>query len=117
MFKNNDNAKKIIIFTPYYDPEPFPINNFVEESERHQQAAIQYAKFYRSLNMELSMNRSDRQEFGIDFCKISKAEYDRLLVSSPEIPVSVVEDFNRTFTHICNKPDVANGLTNLRHDC
>jgi len=33
MFNNkvNKNNKKIIIFTPYYDPEPFPINNFVEE--------------------------------------------------------------------------------------
>ena len=31
MFKNTNDSKKIIIFTPYYDPEPFPINNFVEE--------------------------------------------------------------------------------------
>ena len=23
--------KKVLIITPYYDPEPFPINSFVEE--------------------------------------------------------------------------------------
>ncbi|WP_435097669.1 glycosyltransferase family 4 protein [Candidatus Pelagibacter bacterium nBUS_27] len=31
MIKNKNNNKKIIIFTPYYNPEPFPINNFIEE--------------------------------------------------------------------------------------
>ena len=37
MIKNIDNRKKIIIFTPYYDPEPFPINNFVEELARREE--------------------------------------------------------------------------------
>lgn len=27
--------KKIVIFTPYYDPEPFPINTFVEDLSKH----------------------------------------------------------------------------------
>ena len=91
-------------------------NNFMEESEKHSQAAIHYSKFYRNLNMELSMKRSDRQEFGVDFCKIAKTEFDRLLTTSPEIPVCIINDFNFKFKHVRNKPDVANGLTHLEHD-
>lgn len=91
-------------------------NNFIEESERHSQAAIHYAKFYRNLNMELSINRSDRQEFGLDFCKLSKTEFDRLLTTSPEIPLCIIKKFNESFKHVKNKPDVANGLTHLEKD-
>ena len=89
-------------------------NNFIEYSEKHSQAAIQYSKFYRLINMELSVDRSDR-EYGLDFCKNSKNEFDRLLSTSPEIPIQIIEKFNIDHRDVLNKPDVANGLTHL--DC
>jgi hypothetical protein len=89
-------------------------NNFIEYSEKHTQAAIQYSKFYRLINMELSLERCDR-EYGIDFCKFSKTEFDRLLSTSPEVPLQIINIFNIEHKDVLNKPDVANGLTHL--DC
>lgn len=89
-------------------------NNFIEFSEKHTQAAIQYSKFYRLINMELSLERGDR-EYGIDFCKHSKTEFDRLLSTSPEVPLVIIKKFNIEHKDVLNKPDVANGLTHL--DC
>ena len=89
-------------------------NSYVGKAERHSQAAIQYSKFYRLISMELSLDRSER-EFGVEFCKQSKIEFDRLLSSSPEIPISVIDLFNSKFSHIHNKPDVCNGLTHLEN--
>jgi hypothetical protein len=90
-------------------------NASAEHAEKHSHAAIQYAKFYRVVNMELSLDPSDR-EYGIHFCKQCKSEFDRLLTTSPEIPTHIIDEFNSNFTNIVNKPDIANGLTHLQHN-
>jgi hypothetical protein len=91
-------------------------NSYVGKSERHSQAAVQYSKFYRLISMELSLDRSER-DFGVEFCKQSKIEFDRLLSASPEIPISIIDMFNSKFSHLHNKPDVCNGLTYLDNYC
>tara|TARA_Y100000389_G_C17307798_1_gene436340 strand:- start:86 stop:766 length:681 start_codon:yes stop_codon:yes gene_type:complete len=90
-------------------------NGFMEKSERHSQASIQYSKIYRTMNMETCIEKKDRQYFGIEFCKNCKNEFDRLLSSTPEIPSHIITKFNHKFKHVVNKPDVANGLTHLEN--
>lgn len=93
-------------------------NRFSEEAEKHSISSIQYAKFYRNISMELSLQYEDR-DLGMDFLKKCKSELDHLLTTSPEIPSKIVNKFNKTFKHVVHKPDIANGLTSLdiEHNC
>ena len=91
-------------------------NNFNELSEKHSMAAIQYAKFYRNISMELSLQYEER-ELGLQFLRQCKSEFDRLLSTSPEIPVYVINMFNDIYKDIQHKPDIANGLTHLDKEC
>ena len=78
-------------------------------SEAHSLMCIQYAKYYRSIDLEMSLERKDRIPV-LDFVNKCKEEYDRLLSESPDIPAETIEAFNREFPDKENKPDVCNGL-------
>jgi hypothetical protein len=78
-------------------------------SEAHSLMCIQYAKYYRSIDLEMSLEREDRIQV-LDFINKCKDEYDRLLSESPDIPSDSIEAFNKQFPHKENKPDVCNGL-------
>jgi hypothetical protein len=79
-------------------------------SEAHSLMCIQYAKFYRSIDLELSLDREDRAPV-LDFVNKCKDEYDRLLSESPDIPPECIVEFNEEFPQKMNKPDVCNGLS------
>lgn len=79
-------------------------------SEAHSLMCIQYAKFYRSIDLELSLDPKDRVPV-LDFVNKCKEEYDRLLSESPDIPPESIEDFNKEFPDKINKPDICNGLS------
>jgi hypothetical protein len=79
-------------------------------SEAHSLMCIQYAKFYRSIDLELSLEREDRAPV-LDFVNKCKDEYDRLLSESPDIPPECIVEFNQEFPQKMNKPDVCNGLS------
>jgi hypothetical protein len=79
-------------------------------SEAHSLMCIQYAKFYRSIDLELSLDREDRAPV-LDFVNKCKDEYDRLLSESPDIPPECIVEFNQEFPQKMNKPDVCNGLS------
>lgn len=79
-------------------------------SEEHSMMAVQYAKFYRGIDMELSLHKEDRVPV-IKYIQRCREEYDKLLSESPDIPEESVKAFNEAFPTRVNKPDVCNGLS------
>ena len=84
-------------------------------SENHSVMCVQYSKYYRNIDMELSLEARDRSCV-IDFVKKCREEYDRLLDDAPDIPAISIEAFNLEFPDRENKPDVCNGLSIIVSD-
>ena len=61
--------------------------------------------------------KAERRKNCRDFLKVSRAEYDRLLESSPSIDQDIIALFNKRFNkdypRVC-KPIVCNGLREVR---
>ena len=79
--------------------------------EAHSTMCIQYSKFYRNIDMELSLEVEHRSDDAMDFVRKHREEYDRLLSEAPDIPYKTIHAFNREFPDKDNKPDVCNGLS------
>jgi hypothetical protein len=79
-------------------------------SEAHSAQCIQWSKFYRSIDMELSLDVKHRGGV-VDFIMKSREEYDKLLDDSPDIPAITIQAFLVQFPDKENKPDVCNGLS------
>ena len=77
--------------------------------ETHSAMSVQWSKFYRNIEMELSLETEHRGEVNV-FVTKCRQEYDRLLDDSPDIPSNSIDAFNMTFPDKENKPDVCNGL-------
>jgi hypothetical protein len=84
-------------------------------SEAHSAMCIQYSKYYRNIDMELSLDIRDRTCV-VDFVKKCREEYDRLLDEAPDIPAISIQAFNLEFPERINKPDVCNGLSIIVSD-
>lgn len=84
-----------------------------EYAEQHRTAACAYAKFYRNVALEMSLPPEDRTPVK-DILNQSRVEYDRLLSASPDIPPMIVEKFRQNFSGVKHKPDVANGITEIK---
>lgn len=84
-------------------------------SEAHSVMCVQYSKFYRNIDMELSLDVKDRTCV-VDFVKKCREEYDRLLDDAPDIPAISIQAFNLEFPDRQNKPDVCNGLSIIVSD-
>ena len=84
-------------------------------SEAHSVMCVQYSKFYRNIDMELSLDEGDRTCV-IDFVNKCREEYDRLLDEAPDIPAISIKAFNFEFPDRDNKPDVCNGLSIIVSD-
>ena len=89
-------------------------NNSLQLSEAHSSMCIQYSKFYRNIDMELSLEKANRVN-AIKFVAKCRQEYDRLLSEAPDIPYNCILAFNRDFPDKEVKPDVCNGL-NFMHN-
>ena len=84
-------------------------------SDSHSLMCVQYSKFYRNIDMELSLDEKDRSCV-VDFVKKCREEYDRLLDDAPDIPSISIQAFNLEFPERENKPDVCNGLSIIVSD-
>jgi len=84
-------------------------------TEAHSSMCVQYSKFYRNIDMELSLDEKDRTCV-LDFVKKCREEYDRLLDEAPDIPSISIQAFNLEFPERENKPDVCNGLSIIVSD-
>ena len=94
------------------------ISKFSQSStlaDAHSLMCVQYSKYYRNIDMELSLDEADRTCV-IDFVKKCRVEYDRLLDDAPDIPSISIQAFNIEFPERVNKPDVCNGLSIIVSD-
>ena len=79
-------------------------------SEGHSAMCIQWSKFYRNIDMELSLDVKHRANM-VDFIMKCREDYDRLLDEAPDIPSISIQAFIIQFPDKENKPDVCNGLS------
>lgn len=88
--------------------------NWAKKAEGHRISAIQYAKLYRFLSIEMSLPRNERMS-PTDLLKQTRDTYDRLQEVSPLLPPEVINDFKQTFakTTDISKPEEANGLEKI----
>ena len=82
----------------------------VSLSEGHSAMCIQWSKFYRNIDMELSLDVKHRANM-VDFIMKCREDYDRLLDEAPDIPSISIQAFMIQFPDKENKPDVCNGLS------
>lgn len=84
---------------------------FAQLSESHRVASISWGKFQRLIAVELAIHPNERMDC-MDFLKICRAELDRLIEQSPQIPDSVLKQFEEKFGTIrdIKKPDICNHI-------
>ena len=92
------------------------LSNFLklsETMESHRIQGISWSKLGRQIQIELALDRKRRQN-AHDFLKISRAEYDRLIESSPSIDDDIIRSFKSTFKNYkeldISVPNICNGL-------
>ncbi len=85
---------------------------YAEIYENHRISCVSWSKFARNIQIELALKDSKRKNCR-DFLKVSRAEYDRLLESSPNIDRDIIQTFNKKFNvdyPKVRKPIICNGL-------
>jgi len=84
-----------------------------KRQEGHRIAAIQYAKSYRFLTIELSLPRDERMT-AHDLLKKVKDDVDRLAEVSPPLPPESIQFFKANYReHNVARPEEANGLNEI----
>ena len=84
-------------------------------SEAHSLMCVSWSKFYRCIDMELSLDVKHRGGV-VEFIMKSREEYDKLLDDAPDIPAISIKAFLAQFPEKENKPDVCNGLSIVVQD-
>jgi hypothetical protein len=89
---------------------------YSEIYESHRIAALGWSKLGRNIEIELSLQDKKRNNCR-DFLKVCRAEYDRLLESSPMIDMDIINIFNTKFDgkyENVSRPLICNGLKEVR---
>jgi hypothetical protein len=74
-------------------------------NESHRVSSIAWDKFYRNIKIELAKHPTERMT-AVQMIKMSKEEYDRLMETSPNIPVEIVAMFKTSFQNSENYEDI-----------
>jgi hypothetical protein len=84
---------------------------YAQAEEAHRISAIQWSKFKRTIETELSLKPDERQAPN-EFIKHARAELDRLMEQSPIIPQDIINKFIKTFRKVKNvkMPEICNKL-------
>jgi hypothetical protein len=69
-----------------------------EYNESHRVSAIAWDKFARNIRIELAKHPDERSSEAGHFLKTNRDEFDRLMETSPSIPLPIVDDFLVTFS-------------------
>jgi hypothetical protein len=87
---------------------------WAKRAEAHRLSAIQYARLYRFLAIELNLPREERMT-PTDLLKYTKDAYDRLQEVSPLIPPELINEFRKKFGKNAeiSKPEELNGLDKI----
>lgn len=85
-----------------------------ELNESHRVSSISWNKFHRNIRLELAKKPSERVPVG-QMLKSSREEYDRLLETSPNIEIKIINKFKKTFQkkkdyNLITKPDICDEL-------
>lgn len=84
--------------------------NYQSYQERHRKMAIDFASLHRDISAELSIPQSERQN-SREYITSCRSEMDKLTKASPNIPDSIIKDFNKKFDDLeIHKPNIAEGL-------
>uniref|UniRef100_A0A6C0KGH3 SMODS and SLOG-associating 2TM effector domain-containing protein n=1 Tax=viral metagenome TaxID=1070528 RepID=A0A6C0KGH3_9ZZZZ len=97
-----------------------------ELNEAHRVAAISWDKFSRNIRIELAKSPVERMDCG-SFLKMSRQEFDRMMETSPSIPIPIVQEFTATFEgkpgsperarfDALKKPDICNIIETVKAD-
>lgn len=89
---------------------------YAEIYEAHRIAALSWSSLGRAIQIELAL-KDDRRKNCRDFLKVSRAQYDSLLESSPSIDQDIISIFNKRFNQEypnVSKPIVCNGLREVK---
>lgn len=87
---------------------------WAKRAEGHRISAIQYAKLFRFLAVEMGLPREERMS-PHDLLKYTKDQYDRLQEVSPLIPPDILKSFKseaKKYPDIA-KPEESNGLESI----
>jgi len=68
-----------------------------ELMEGHRVASIQYGKISRTIRLELTLPLLERTQNGTNMIENMRAEYDRLIEQSPNVPKNILDAFEREF--------------------
>ena len=68
-----------------------------ELMEGHRVASVQYGKVSRTIRLELTLPLSERTLNGTNMIENMRAEYDRLIEQSPNVPKQMIDAFEREF--------------------
>ena len=83
---------------------------YAELMESHRLSEVSWSKFGRDIEIELAID-PNRRKPALDFLKICRAEYDRLIEQSPLIDDVIIKQFKCIFKAAdLRKPDICNGL-------
>jgi hypothetical protein len=89
------------------------VSNFLgyaQSEEAHRISSIQWSKFKRTIETELSIHPDERRNAS-EFIKYARSELDRLMEQNPTIPQDIIDKFIHTFKKVkdvkmpenCNK--------------
>ena len=95
-----------------------------ELNESHRVAAIAWDKFARNIRIELAKSPLERTDCG-HFLKHNRQEYDRLMETSPSIPLDILGDFKKSLPgklgsdqrkkfDTLKKPDICDIITSAK---
>ena len=68
-----------------------------ELMEGHRVASVQYGKVSRTIRLELTLPLSERTQNGTNMIENMRAEYDRLIEQSPNVPKYIIDSFEKEF--------------------
>ena len=78
-----------------------------ELSESHRTSSLSFGKLSRNIKVELSLPWIERTVGGREFLKMCRNDMDRLLEQSSEIPMKIVEEYEKKFGNIgIYKPEI-----------
>jgi hypothetical protein len=88
---------------------------YAQSSEAHRVAGISWGKFQRQIDVELKLHPKERIDC-MDYLKICRAEFDRLIEQSPPIPDKVISHFEAEFKDNKDliRPDIAHGMDHTK---
>jgi hypothetical protein len=69
-----------------------------EYNESHRVSAIAWDKFARNIRIELAKHPDERSSEAGHFLKTNRDEFDRLMETSPSIPIPIVDEFLEIFS-------------------